>query len=99
MRFIERELKNKIIELNKEYSAILITGARQVGKSTLFINIMEENQIDREIVTLDDLEARALAKKDPAMFLQIHEPPVMIAEVQYAPELFSYIKHHHRYPL
>ena len=92
MRFIERDLKNKIIELNKEYSAILITGARQVGKSTLFINIMEENQIDREIVTLDDLEARALAKKDPAMFLQIHEPPVMIDEVQYAPELFSYIK-------
>ncbi len=92
MRFIERDLKNKIIELNKEYSAILITGARQVGKSTLFTNIMEENQIDHEIVTLDDLEERALAKKDPAMFLQIHEPPVMIDEVQYAPELFSYIK-------
>ena len=92
MRFIERDLKSKIIELNKEYSAILITGARQVGKSTLFKNIMEEIHADREIVTLDDLEERALAKKDPAMFLQIHEPPVMIDEVQYAPELFSYIK-------
>ena len=92
MRLIERDLKSKIIELNKEYSAILITGARQVGKSTLFKNIMEEIHADREIVTLDDLEERALAKKDPAMFLQIHEPPVMIDEVQYAPELFSYIK-------
>ena len=92
MRFIERDLKSKIIELNKEYSAILITGARQVGKSTLFKNIMEEIHADREIVTLDDLEERALAKKDPAMFLQIHEPPVMIDEVQYAPELLSYIK-------
>ena len=92
MRFIERDLKSKIIELNKEYSAILITGARQVGKSTLFKNIMEEIHADREIVTLDDLEERALAKKDPAMFLQIHEPPVMIDEVQYAPQLFSYIK-------
>lgn len=92
MRFIERDLKSKIIELNKEYSAILITGARQVGKSTLFKNIMEEIHADREIVTLDDLEERALAKKDPAMFLQIHKPPVMIDEVQYAPELFSYIK-------
>ena len=92
MRHIERDLKSKIIELNKEYSAILITGARQVGKSTLFETIMKEHGEEREIVTLDDLEARALAKKDPAMFLQIHEPPVMIDEVQYAPELFSYIK-------
>ncbi|MDC7293024.1 ATP-binding protein [Butyrivibrio sp. DSM 10294] len=92
MRYIERDLKSKIIELNKEYSAILITGARQVGKSTLFETIMKEQSEEREVVTLDDLEARALAKKDPAMFLQIHEPPVMIDEVQYAPELFSYIK-------
>ena len=92
MRHIERDLKSKIIDLNKEYSAILITGARQVGKSTLFETIMKEHGEEREIVTLDDLEARALAKKDPAMFLQIHEPPVMIDEVQYAPELFSYIK-------
>ena len=92
MRHIERDLKSKIIDLNKEYSAILITGARQVGKSTLFETIMKEQGEEREIVTLDDLEARALAKNDPAMFLQIHEPPVMIDEVQYAPELFSYIK-------
>ena len=92
MRHIERDLKSKIIDLNKEYSAILVTGARQVGKSTLFETIMKEQGEEREIVTLDDLEERALAKKDPAMFLQIHEPPVMIDEVQYAPELFSYIK-------
>lgn len=92
MRHIERDLKSKIIKLNKEYSAILITGARQVGKSTLFETIMKEQGEEREIVTLDDLEERALAKRDPAMFLQIHEPPVMIDEVQYAPELFSYIK-------
>ena len=92
MRHIQRDLKAKIIDLTKEYSAILITGARQVGKSTLFETIMKEQGEEREIVTLDDLEARALAKKDPAMFLQIHEPPVMIDEVQYAPELFSYIK-------
>ena len=92
MRYIERDLKSKITDLNKEYAAILITGARQVGKSTLFETIMKEQGEEREIVTLDDLEARALAKNDPAMFLQIHEPPVMIDEVQYAPELFSYIK-------
>ena len=92
MRYIERDLKAKILGLNKEYSAILMTGARQVGKSTLFETIMKEIHSEREIVTLDDLEERALARKDPAMFLQIHEPPVMIDEVQFAPELFSYIK-------
>lgn len=63
MRYIERDLKSKIIDLNNEYSAILITGARQVGKSTLFETIMKEQHLDREIVTLDDLEERALAKK------------------------------------
>lgn len=47
---------------------------------------------DREYVTLDDLEERRIAKNDPALFLQLHEMPVFIDEVQYAPELFSYIK-------
>ena len=92
MRYIERDLKSKIMALNKEYSAILITGARQVGKSTLFENIMKEMNSERNIVTLDDLEERTLAKNDPAMFLKLHKPPVLIDEVQYAPELFSYIK-------
>ncbi len=50
MRFTERDLKTKIIDLNREYSAILITGARQVGKSTLFESIMKETHSDREIV-------------------------------------------------
>ncbi len=42
MRYIERDLKSKIIDLKKEYAVILITGARQVGKSTLFETIMKE---------------------------------------------------------
>lgn len=47
---------------------------------------------NRHYVSLDDLNVRALAKSDPAMFFQIHQPPVFIDEVQYAPELFTYIK-------
>lgn len=47
---------------------------------------------NREYVTLDDLEERSLAKTDPALFLQMHSLPIFIDEVQYAPELFSYIK-------
>ena len=92
MKKFTRGLKSKIIALNKEYSCILLTGARQVGKSTLFKDIHEELEEEREFVTLDDLEERSLAKNDPAMFLQLHSAPLMIDEVQYAPELFSYIK-------
>ena len=89
MAYIKRDIEDKIISLSKEYSCILITGPRQVGKTTVLRQLMDNN---REYVTLDDLDERGLAKRDPAMFLQIHSTPIMIDEVQYAPELFSYIK-------
>ena len=89
MSYIKRDIEDKIIALSKEYSCILITGPRQVGKTTVLKQLMDGN---REYVTLDDLEERGLAKRDPAMFLQMHSTPIMIDEVQYAPELFSYIK-------
>jgi len=89
MSYIKRDIENKIIALSKEYSCILITGPRQVGKTTVLKQLMDDN---REYVTLDDMEERSLAKRDPAMFLQMHSTPIMIDEVQYAPELFSYIK-------
>lgn len=89
MTYIKRDIEDKIIALSREYSCILITGPRQVGKTTVMKQLMDS---DREYVTLDDLEERGLAKRDPAMFLQMHSTPIMIDEVQYAPELFSYIK-------
>ena len=89
MAYIKRDMEDKICSLSKEYSCILVTGPRQVGKTTVLRQLMTDN---REYVTLDDLEERSLAKRDPAMFLQIHSTPIMIDEVQYAPELFSYIK-------
>ena len=69
---------------------MLLTGPRQVGKSTMLRHLMEGTA--RAEVSLDDLEERRLAKTDPAMFLKLHPAPVLIDEVQYAPELFSYIK-------
>lgn len=89
MSYIKRDLEDKIIALSKEYSCILITGPRQVGKTTVLKQLMTD---EREYVTLDDLEERKLTKTDPAMFMQMHSLPVFIDEVQYAPELFSYIK-------
>lgn len=89
MKYIKRDMEAKIQALAAEYACILITGPRQVGKTTVLRSMMEDT---RNYVTLDDLEERALAKRDPALFLQLHEPPIFIDEVQYAPELFSYIK-------
>ena len=76
--------------MTKEYPVVLLTGPRQVGKTTMLQKLMEGT--DRKYVSLDDLNERSLAKSDPELFLQVHKPPVLIDEVQYAPELFSYIK-------
>ena len=90
MSYIKRALENVVSQVTKEYPVVLVTGPRQVGKTTMLQKLMEG--MDRGYVTLDDLNERALAKSDPELFLQLHKPPVLIDEVQYAPELFAYIK-------
>lgn len=90
MEYINRSLEKTILQVTKEYPVILVTGPRQVGKTTMLQKMMEGS--DRNYVTLDDLNDRNLAKNDPELFLQLHKPPVLIDEVQYAPELFTYIK-------
>lgn len=86
---IERTLTYHLEHIVKNFPVVLITGPRQVGKSTLLENFMPGKY---NVVTLDDLDERELAIKDPALFFQNHQPPVLIDEVQYAPNLFSYIK-------
>lgn len=88
--YIERLLEKKFLAINEEYACVLLTGPRQVGKSTMLRHLMEGTM--RTEVSLDDLENRRLAKSDPALFLKLHPAPVLIDEIQYAPELFSYIK-------
>ena len=92
MAYIRRHMEERITELSKSYSAILLTGPRQSGKTTMLRRLAEEENIGRDYVTLDDLTQRQMAKNDPALFLQLHKPPILIDEVQYAPELFTYIK-------
>ena len=94
MEYINRHLENKVMALSKSYSAILVTGPRQSGKTTMLKKLAEKENVGREYVSLDDLTAREMAKNDPAMFMQLHKPPVLIDEVQFAPELFTYIKIH-----
>lgn len=90
MNYISRSLETVVKEVTKEYPVVLVTGPRQVGKTTMLQKLMENTE--RSYVSLDDLNERAMAKNDPELFLQLHQPPVLIDEVQYAPELFTYIK-------
>ena len=90
MKYLNRSLEKKFLEINRDYSCILLIGPRQVGKSTMLEHLMEGTP--RKKVTLDDLSERELARKDPALFLDLHPAPILIDEVQYAPELFSCIK-------
>ena len=90
MAYIQRSLEKVVEQVTKEYPVVLVTGPRQVGKTTMLKKLMEGSS--RGYVSLDDLNDRALAKNDPELFLQLHKPPVLIDEVQYAPELFTYIK-------
>lgn len=86
---IKRELESKFIALSNSRKVILITGARQVGKSTFVKAIKEE---DRTYITLDDLSLRELAQNDPKLFLMNYTGKLIIDEIQYSPKLLSYIK-------
>ena len=90
MRYIKRDLERKFLNMNKAFKAIMVTGARQVGKSTMLKHLAEDQK--RTYVTMDDYRIRELARSDPHMFFQVYEPPILIDEVQKAPELFEEIK-------
>lgn len=87
--YIKRTIEKSIERANKFFPVVLVTGPRQVGKTTVLQNC--ETQ-PRTYVSLDTLENRELAKNDPTLFLQRYPAPVLIDEIQYAPELFPYIK-------
>jgi predicted AAA+ superfamily ATPase len=82
MAYIERSIEAVFRQLSREYPAILVTGPRQVGKTTMLLKLLGEEDGARDYVSLDDLNERRLAKTDPAMFFQLHKPPVLIDEAQ-----------------
>lgn len=90
--YITRHMEKPVMELNEQYPVLLLTGPRQVGKTTMLEHLIEVEGKGRKKVSLDDLMLRELAKTDPKMFFQLYQPPLLIDEVQYAPELFPYIK-------
>lgn len=90
MEYIYRELERKFIKMNNAFKAILVTGARQVGKTTMLKHLARGE--GRTIVSMDDTRNRELARTDPHLFFQMYRPPILIDEVQKAPELFECIK-------
>ena len=88
-----RTLAKTIHTVSDSFPVLMVTGPRQVGKTTLLeICAKEDASVHRGYVTLDDMDARTLAQRDPALFLQTWQPPLIIDEIQYAPALFSAIK-------
>lgn len=87
--YITRAIETTIKSISSTFPVLLVTGPRQVGKTTLLKKMTEP---DRKYVSLDNPTYRELAKSEPALFLQRFSPPVLIDEAQYAPELFDYIK-------
>lgn len=87
--YINRALENEVLEASKQFPALIVTGPRQVGKTTMLQRLAEA---ERKYVSLDDPLARYTAKSDPDLFLQRYKPPVIIDEIQYAPEILPYIK-------
>lgn len=86
---IEREIQNNIKKINDTFRVLVVTGPRQVGKSTILKKMMPENM---KMISLDDKSLRDEARLNPRLFLQTFGKPLFIDEIQYAPELFPYIK-------
>ena len=90
MPYIQRSLERKFLKMSSAFKAVMVTGARQVGKSTMLKHLAQDT--GRVYVSMDDADVRELANRDPKLFFQMYQPPLLIDEVQKAPALFEQIK-------
>lgn len=88
MKYFKRLAEDVIHKQEKMFKAILVTGARQVGKTTMLKSIKP----DIHYITLDDMILNQSAVEEPELFLKANKPPIIIDEIQYAPNLLRYIK-------
>lgn len=87
--YIKRHLESPFLKASRFFPALLVTGARQVGKTTFLHSLAEP---ERRFVSLDVPDVQEAARKEPRLFLADNPPPVVIDEIQYVPELLPYIK-------
>jgi predicted AAA+ superfamily ATPase len=88
--FIKRHAEKALSELVRSFPVVLVTGPRQIGKSTLLLNTPRTEK--KPYISFDDMTETNAAKADAKTFLSLHRPPVIFDEIQYVPELFPYIK-------
>ena len=84
-----REAEAALLSLMRQFKVVLVTGARQVGKTTMLQHLLPG---DFRYVTLDDPRAGVLAREDPALFFDANRLPVAVDEVQRVPGLFQQVK-------
>lgn len=87
--YSHRTLEKFLITANRQFPVILVSGPRQVGKTTILRHLSKK---ERRYVTLDDPATAHLARNDPRLFLDRYQPPLLIDEIQYAPQLLPLIK-------
>ncbi|MCR5620833.1 MAG: ATP-binding protein [Treponema sp.] len=90
MDFIRRHAEKTLERLATSFPAVLVTGARQTGKTTLLKKVTGALSIPS--TTFDDIAEEQFARSDPKAFLEIHPSPFMFDEVQYVPDFFRYLK-------
>ena len=88
MDYIPRSIEELIIKASHSFKAVLVTGARQTGKSTL----LKKQFPQVKMITFDDQFIEEQVKNYPEMFMSLHQPPIFLDEIQYVPSLFRYIK-------
>src|SRR5262249_52883392 len=89
LRYISRALQPVLEKAARQFPAVVLTGPRQSGKTTLLKHLFGKGA---SYVSLELPDVRASAAADPRGFLEINSPPVIFDEVQYAPDLMPYIK-------
>ena len=87
--YIRRSMESVLSNAAESFKVVILGGSRQVGKSTLMKHVLGSRK-DVKFLSFDNPDLRKAAKNDPQLFLAQYEPPLMIDEFQYVPELLPF---------